>query len=805
MRFRLLLAFLGIICFCNTLVIGQHKTSISGTINSSHGLPVEGAHIQVLGTVLGAISDGEGKFIIKSVLPGSYTLLITHLAYVSKQVAVTTDTGLSISIELIDDPHLLSQVYVISTRDQLFSKVPGSVTYLDQNELVLLKPVTGNEVFRRVPGLNVVDEEGAGLRVNIGIRGLDPDRSRSVLMMEDGIPVALNPYGEPEMYYTPAMDRMSGVEVLKGSGQILYGPQTVGGVINYITSDPPDEEQIRLRVQGGSGRYLSALGSYGNTFNKTGVQVTYLRKQAESMGPTDFTVNDFSAKIKIPLTELSTLGVKLAAYNEISNSTYVGITQRMYDTGGDDYSVLMPNDELDVKRYLMSFSHQTKLGKELSLQSMLYGYTTTRNWRRQDYVYNSYTGGVLNPPPADWTGVVWGDEGVAGGAIYLRNRTGNRDRQFEVTGWEQKINYTFQIGSVSNNLTAGYRYLYERAYEQRINGSTATAQSGALVNDEIRTGRAVALYFLDKISLLPKLDLSPGLRAEFYNYEREILREANVDVYKVAENNISELIPGVGLNFRPGSKCNLFTGIHRGYAPPRIKDAIDFSIENPVLDLEAETSWNFELGLRTQLTPGIFAELTYFHMDFDNQIIPSSQSVGGSGFGVTNAGKTLHKGVEAAFIFDTREMLGTAWQFLLDFNGTYTQATYNSDRLVANGNETINVNGNRLPYAPELTLSSAFNVESTFGTGLRFTYTYVGNQFTDELNTISPSNNGRIGEMPKYNVLDATVYHRIAKINAQFNLSVKNLTDERYISTRRPEGIRVGLPRFITAGFEIKF
>ncbi|MCU0397862.1 MAG: TonB-dependent receptor [Cyclobacteriaceae bacterium] len=782
----------------------QVKSSIKGQAVTVQGIPVEGVHIQIQGTSFGTTTDNNGQFELKGLAEGEYVLSISHLAFTSQTISARTGNDNQVSITLHEDPLMLSQVYVISSRDQLFSKIPGSVSYLDQNELVLLKPVTGNEVFRRIPGLNVVDEEGAGLRVNIGIRGLDPDRSRNVLMMEDGIPVALNPYGEPEMYYTPAMDRMSGVEVLKGSGQILYGPQTIGGVINYITADPSEDEQIRFRLQGGEGGYLSALGSYGNTFNKTGIQLNYLRKQANEMGPTRFRVNDFSAKFKMALSDKSTLGIKLGAYSEVSNSTYVGLTQRMYDIGGNDYTVLMPNDELDVDRYLMSFTHQTHLSQNLTLQSMLYGYTTTRNWRRQDYVYNSYTDGVLNPPPADWTGVVWGDESVAGGAIYLRNRTGNRDRQFEVLGWEQKINYQFQIGSINNTLTAGYRYLYERAYEQRINGSTATAKSGALVSDEIRTGSAIALYFLDKISLSSKWDVSPGLRAEFYKYQREILREASTDVNEVAENSVRELIPGIGLNFRPNTKLNFFTGIHRGYAPPRVKDAIDFSLENPVLELEAETSWNMELGLRSQLMRGLYAELTWFHMDFDNQIIPSSQSIGGSGFGVTNAGRTLHRGVEAAVNMNSNELLGTGWLIALDINGTYTQAEYNADRLVNNGDEEVNVNGNRLPYAPELTLSTALNVESSFGTGLRFTYTYVGNQFTDELNTVVPSNNGRIGQMPHYNVLDATLYHRIPRINAQLNLSVKNLTDERYISTRRPEGIRVGLPRFITAGFEIK-
>jgi Fe(3+) dicitrate transport protein len=789
---------------CIPLLVSGQKTAISGQVKDEKGQPVEYANIQLQNTLFGASTNADGKFFIPGIPSGSYTLTVSHIGFLTYNLPIHTGSTLDLSITLDADHHVLPQIYIVGKHDQLFTKTPGSVAYVDKEEITRIKPISGNEVFRRIPGLSVVDEEGAGLRVNIGIRGLDPDRSRSVLMLEDGIPVALNPYGEPEMYYTPAIDRMTGVEVLKGSGQILYGPQTVGGVINYITADPPEQEEIGFRFQGGSGSYLSALGSYGNTVNKTGVQVNFLRKQADAVGPTNFKVNDLTAKIKLPLSDQSTLGVKLAAYKETSNSTYVGITQRMYDMGGNDYSVLMPNDELQVSRYLMGFTHHVALGTNLNLQSMAYGYTTARNWRRQDYSENTFTGETLNSPPADWTGVVWGDESVPGGAIYLRNRTGNRDRQFEVAGWEQKIRYNFFIGSVANELIGGYRFMVERAYEQRINGAHATAKSGALVSDEIRTGKAAALYFLDKISITSKLDVTPGLRAEFYSYEREILREASVDLYKTADNKIREIIPGVGLNFRPNASVNIFSGLHRGYAPPRVKDAIDFSLENPVLDLEAEKSWNFELGARTQLYKGLFSEITWFYMNFDNQIIPSSQSIGGSGFGVTNAGRTLHSGLEATVNVNSREMFGTPWLILLDINTTYTRAQYNADRLVPVGNENTNVNGLRLPYAPEITMSAALSVESTFGTGLRFTKTYVGDQFADELNTVAPSNNGRIGRIPSYYVLDATLYQRIPKLNAMLNLSVKNLTDERYISTRRPEGIRVGLPRFITAGLEIK-
>lgn len=333
----------------------QQKITISGRIVDETGNPIVSAHVQVDGTLILTTTDENGFFKIQGLKDEPIKIKVTHISFLTRSEEVS-QVNQELTITLQEDGQLLPQVYVLGPRDQLFSKTPGSVAYLDNTELTRLQPVSGNEVFRRVPGINVVDEEGAGLRVNIGIRGLDPDRSRNALMMEDGIPIALNPYGEPEMYYTPAIDRMSGVEILKGSGQVLYGPQTVGGVVNYITAAPPTEEEIGIKLQGGYGGYLSALGSYGNTFDKVGVQLNYLHKRADTLGAADFTINDVTAKIKFPLSEKSTLGLKLALYYEISNSTYVGITQPMFDQGGYDYTVLMPNDELDVNRYLISFS-----------------------------------------------------------------------------------------------------------------------------------------------------------------------------------------------------------------------------------------------------------------------------------------------------------------------------------------------------------------------------------------------------------------------------------------------------------------
>src|SRR3970040_2239238 len=157
------------------------------------------------------------------------------------------------------------QIDVIGRTPAIINRIPGSATLISPSLMVNTQPLTGNEVLRKVTGVHVVDEEGIGLRTNIGIRGLDPDRSRTVLMLEDGVPIALAPYGEPEMYYTPAIDRMKSIEVIKGSGSILFGPQTIGGVINYVTNDPPLDSRTTLNLRVGKDGYFVGKASYGTT------------------------------------------------------------------------------------------------------------------------------------------------------------------------------------------------------------------------------------------------------------------------------------------------------------------------------------------------------------------------------------------------------------------------------------------------------------------------------------------------------------------------------------------------------------
>ena len=694
----------------------------------------------------------------------------------------------------------MPQIEILAQRDRVLSKVPGSVAVIDFKSIRKIAPVHGNELFRKIPGLNVVDEEGAGLRLNIGIRGLDPDRSRNVLVLEDGIPVALNPYGESELYFTPPIDKMTTVEVLKGSGQILFGPQTTGGVVNLVSAHPPEKESSTLRLRAGTGGFVSTYASYGNTMDKIGFVVSYLNKRADNMGPTRFSLHDIAAKMSIAFSEKAKIGIKLGLYDERSNSTYMGLTQTMYDKGGQDYLRLAPNDLLPVRRYHLSATHQYRLSSQWQWNTTAFAYTTTRNWRRQDFSTSAVA--------ANQTGVVWGDVSVPGGALYMLKTNGHRNRAFGVAAIESQLKWKTE----KQLLQAGLRLLAERADEQFLIGSKPDAVGGNLRDVEQRKGKAISLYLHDKIDITKKLEINLGLRLENFDYSRNILRgrfmlngvTTTADTNVVASGNLMAVIPGGGFNYSLDEGVTLFGGIHRGFAPPRTKDAI--TAEGIALDIAQEDSWNSELGIRALLGNVVKAEFTFFSMVFKNQIIPVSQSSGNANAtGLANGGKTRHFGLEAGASFDLAKQMKKNFSLVFAANATWIDSRYSADRFIIVGANKVNVKNNQLPYAPSLMLNNSIELASAKGNGIRLSGNFVGKQFADELNTISASADGRIGLLASRYITDLSAFAKLSKKRILFSLSIKNLTNERYIASRRPQGIRVGIDRQVVLGAAFKW
>jgi Fe(3+) dicitrate transport protein len=782
--------------------VAQERRLIEGEVrDATTGLPLDGASVRVVGASTRVTTDAQGRY--RLLVPaGAVELEATRIGYQTQRRPGGPEARVTFALPLA--PVQMPEVAVVGQSRSQLARIAGSAAVVSQEELQRSQPASGNEVLRRVPGVHIQEEEGAGLRANIGIRGLNPDRSRTVLVLEDGVPVALNPYGEPEMYYTPPVDRMERLEVVKGSGSILFGPQTIGGVVNYVTPAPAAEPRGMLQLQGGTGEVLRVLGSYGGTWENVGAHVSGLRRQARDLNGLFFNLTDVTGKLAFDAGTGSRVGVKLSVYDEESNSTYVGLTEAMY--AADPYQHPAPDDRLRVRRYSAALTHDWVTPFEGLLRTTAYAYTTVRNWQRQDYGYTS-----------DGTGIAFAPT------------TGNRNRSFEVMGIEPRLQFGHGLGGVSSQVDAGLRLHYETAEDAHINGGSPTARTGTVRDFEVRSGRALSLYAQNQVQAGEHLRVTPGVRYERFRYERNILRtrvrrqnpatgqitRQPEDVDIRSGDDLAELIPGLGVSWVPSERLTVFAGAHRGFSPPRVKDALIYpepavpvgesAGELVSLQLDAERSWNLELGTRAAPAPGVVFEATAFLLDFSNQIVAPSLSAGSvAQASLANQGETRHAGVETAAQVDVGAILGRSFTLAAEVKHTFVRSRYSADRWMQNtGGDTVNVRGNHLPYAPEQLLAVGLRFSDPRGLSLQLDGTRVARQYTDNFETVTPSANGRNGLIPSYAVWDAAASYRLPGMGVALIASVKNVFDRTYIASRRPEGIRPGAPRLFQLGIRV--
>ena len=744
--------------------------------------------MELLETGESTLSDSVGLFTLSRVPDGAFTVRVIARDFEPVEVTGSAETtALPITVSVLKPS--VASIEVIATTEDLRTATPGALHVITAEDLVAAKPIDANEVLRRVPGVNLREDSGpVAMRLNIGIRGLNPNRSRKVLMLEDGIPIALAPYGEPDMYYSPPIERMSRVEVLKGSGQIAHGPQTVGGVVNFVTPSPPAKFHGEIDAEGGQRGLFVGQASMGgsNRDQSIGWIANYLHKQGDGWRQFYFDIEDAQAKFSLRPSDRHALGLKVGLYDEISNSTYLGLTTPMYEQDPNQNPV--PADTLDVERRSGSVSHDFTVSPAALLSSSAFMYTTRRYWGRQDF--DRYDLG------REYRGT-YGDPTVSGGALFLRNSAGNRNRLFDVYG--AQTNYS--LDHSRGQLNVGVRYIYEMAHDQRVNADQFNARTGTIRDDEFRYGKALAGYVQNRFQFGSRITFTPGVRFVRYNQERHITRKrvagapTNVDIRK--DNGVTTAIPGLGFSIRAKGDLTFFTGVHRGFAPPGTKVAITSSGEN--LDLDSELSWNYEAGVRLGGQRRVSGEFTFFRMDFSNQIITAAES-GGATTTVTNGGSTIHQGFESSVrVHWDRVADIPGWSVYTDVRHMYLPTAEFTD------NELYG--GNRLPYAPEQTVGMIIGARQYGGLSFHLDLSAIASQYGDNNQTVEATPDGTVGILPSYQLANFAIGYEIHSERWMFEpyFTIKNAFDELYISSRAPQGIQPGMFRQINGGLRIRF
>ena len=709
------------------------------------------------------------------------------------------------------------QEIVVSSQQILGSKFKarnrtGSAYYISPEEIRRLGYTDINRMLKAVPGVNMYEEDGFGLRPNISLRGTKAERSERISIMEDGVLAAPAPYSAPAAYYFPNVARMEAIEVLKGSSQVQYGPFTTGGAINLVSTPIPNSFSGKANISYGSKNTFKSHTSVGSSWKHFGYMVEYLRYQSdgfkkyEDHAAKGFKRNDIIAKIRVKTDHVKgvnhALELKFGYADENSDETYVGLSADDFKKtpflryAGSQMDKLKTDHRQWVATYLLPFSNKLKI-----TTNAYYNYFH-RNW----YKLNDVRAGITSKEKRSIADVLVDPET---NIRYFDILTGKTDREEEALlvrannrtyrsrGIQTRAEYRFNLNEFFFDLEFGLRYhadeedrfQWDDSYSMKNKKMVLFMEGIHGTNaNRVTSANALAGYLLAKLRY-DAWTVTAGLRYEDVDllkkdYTKEDLARSG-KVRIETPNHARVLIPGVGLHYQLMPAASVFFGIHKGFAPPSAE-----------LYQKPESSVNMELGTRVAI--GNFrAELIGFYNNYSNMLGSDLAASGGAGtLEQFNVGEARVKGAE--FLVQYQPLPKNCNVRLpLQVSYTYTDTEIrNSFESHSWGNV---VRGDEIPYIFKHALNMQLGIEC------KWFYANIGARYNSDMRT-SPGQ-GTIAErekVPANLIFDASLNVFVNKY-LTVRLNAINLTNRVYLTSRHPAGLRAGHPFGIYAGANVQF
>jgi len=688
----------------------------------------------------------------------------------------------------------------------------GSAYYISPKDIEKLGYTDINRLLKTVPGVNIYEEDGFGLRPNISLRGTSPERSAKITLMEDGILIAPAPYSASSAYYFPTIARMSSVEVLKGSSQVQYGPFTTGGAINMISTEIPESFHGKIRASYGSYNSSNLHALVGNSNNNFGYVIEYLNYGSKGFKDllndlnTGFNKNDFVAKVWVNLAPnhkiKQSIELKYQYSDEKSNETYLGLTDDDFSRNPFSRYTGSAKDLMTNKHNQYVLTHTLDFTKDSRITTNFYLNKFKRNWYKSDYAtFNGNrksNGSIFSDPIAnsDYIRFIKG-EIDSDGDDYINVRANNR--KYVSQGIQTKFDHHWSSNNVFHDLEIGVRYHYDEedrfqwiddysiVNNEMIITNLGTPGSNA---NRISSAKALATFISYKLKF-NNWTFTPGLRYENIKLYRDNFGSNDSDRtgkdLSSRKNSVSVFIPGIGFNYKFDNRVNIFGGVHKGFSPPGNQP-----------DQKPEESINYELGSRF-VFGRISGELVGFYNDYSNLLGSDVAATGGTGsLDQFNAGEVSIKGLEFLINVDLLKN-SKNYHLPVQFGYTYTDTefknSFDSDDSLWG---EVNV-GDELPYISKHQFNIGLSLEhKKFELNLNGR---MNGKFRTQAGSGSIPNNEKVGSNF---IIDFTGKYHMYK-NLSFTANIINLLDKTYAVSRVPAGLRPGHPFGAYAGLEFKF
>ncbi len=755
--------------------------------------PIEGARVFVLNSNVQTLTN-EAGFYELPLKAGDYEIG----AFYFERQSVVKDVSVEEVVELLsfDMPLLetvLDEVVTSSNKESnknidRLNAVEGTSIYEGKKtELIRLDKLNGNlatnnarQVFAKVPGLNIWESDAAGLQLGIGGRGLDPNRTSNFNTRQNGYDISADPLGYPESYYTPPMEALSKIEIVRGAASLQYGTQ-FGGMVNFVFKEGPDKKPFEFNTRNTVGSFglFSSYNSVGGSTKRVDYFAYYQRKQGNGWRENEsFTVNSAFANTTFHLTE------KLDVALEFTHMDYLaqqpgGLTDALYEEN----------------------PRQSK---------------RNRNWFAINWNIPAV---IIDYKPTKYAEFNFKTFGLMGSREALGNI--NRVDREDSPDFDRNLlsdeynNFGLEFRGIQkyelfNNISAvayGARYFNGTTSQQQGLADSTSAPNFFFLNPNDLEDLSYeypnknGAFFIENVLTLSKnFSITPGLRWEYINtsangYYRDIRTDlaGNVTVDSVEYENKSSVrnftLLGVGLSYTFNSNLEIYSNISENYRAINFND-LRVSNNNLLIDpnLKDETGYNFDVGSRGSWKEIISFDWSAFYLLYNDRIGTVNSNEPNPRIDTrpysfrTNIGDAYVLGLETFTEFFLSEI--TSSSFLPNSNySIFTNFALITARYLGDDNELSVNDGNKVELVPTINLKAGINYNfNHFSSTLQ--YTYLSEQYSEASNTDLVAS-GINGLIPAYYVMDFSCKYQYKF--AQLEAGINNLTDNTYF-TRRSTG-----------------
>ena len=712
----------------------------------------------------------------------------------AQNVVAESDSTKPIALNAVE---VLAESKSITSGMFLRNAEPSDV--VSKSELDQFRYTDIHRIVGRIPGVYISEEDGLGLRPNIGVRGTGSLRMEKLNVMEDGVLIAPAPYASPAAYYSPTAGRMESIEIRKGSTQIKHGPFTTGGSLNYISTSIPSSKLNSVSLDIGSfGKTLMQVRS-GDTMGNFAYLIELYSdkmdgfKELDGGGDTGYTKTDFMTKLRYSFSESHALEFKYSMTDELSDETYLGLTDADYSDNPLRRYRATALDEMDADHSQIMLSYAAKLNDNMSLAIVGYSNDFARNWYKLNKVNGMSLSSITKPTADGWNEfyLLMDAENSADDAYRIKAN----NREYYSSGIQAVLN----VNAGAHDIQAGLRihsdemdrFQWEDRYGMQ-NGKlvmTTQATKGSDSN-RIDSAEATALFVEDRFTT-GDMTVTAGARYEEITVMRDDWGKTDPDRSETPskrEHTMDVIVPGIGVEYAINEFQTVSFGVHKGFAPPGPGTS---GVTDKAVD--PETSMNTEIGFKSN--KGLNSlEFTLFMNSYDNLLGADTAASGGGSDELFNGGAVDISGFELYL----RRILVDNGRIQMPFELSWT-STSSEFQESFDGFWGDVSKGDELPYLPDtmIALNLGLNVDKLSAN--------ISMKKTSEMRTVAGS-----GSIPKSNATDELTIIDLGmryalQDNITLSVGINNFMDDDGIAARRPYGARPTMPRSFSLGVDYTF